>query len=483
MSGFCLWVKKNWKLVFIMFLAVASRGVLLGSIPCGAHADEAFAGYEAYSLLKYGTDSWGYTNPVYLTTWGSGMSVLESCLMIPFIQFGGLNLVTIRLPQMIMGVVSVLVVYLLFSRIADNRKGLWAAMMIAVCPWHIMMSRWGLDANLAPAFILLAMYFAVLGLSKEKYLIVSSLFWGLSLYCYALMWLFVPCFLFFSLWYCIKYHKIKMSGCTISAVVLLFLLAVPLLLFVAVNIGLLPELKTSYISIPKLVRFRGDELSVAHVLANLRDLLRLYIKQDDYNLMSVIPVFGLYYLYSIPFVIIGTYDVIRTVWLNGKQKRFGYEIFLLIWVIICTVIGLLRSMSMHRANCMNLAMLFLLIRGSYFIGQTFRKSWIQKAIPALYLVSFCLFESYYFTAYQDTIKEMQLAGAEEALTYAVAMQEKSGSDVIHVTNRLRHSQVLFYLEYPTDSYMHTVEWKNYPAQWLEAEHFGNFRWDTGGGLL
>lgn len=170
------WIRRNWKLCFVMLLAIASRSVLLGVIPCGVHADEAFAGYEAYSILNYGKDSWGYSFPVYLTTWGSGMSALESFLMIPFIRLGGLNLVTIRIPQMIMGIISVLVVYLLFSRIADHKKALWAAAMIAVCPWHIMMSRWGLDANLAPAFLLLAMYFSVLGLSKEKYLIVAALF-------------------------------------------------------------------------------------------------------------------------------------------------------------------------------------------------------------------------------------------------------------------------------------------------------------------
>ncbi|MDE7415192.1 MAG: glycosyltransferase family 39 protein [Lachnospiraceae bacterium] len=481
MSKLGIWVKGNWKLFFIMVFAVLSRGVLLGEIPCGAHADEAFAGYEAYSLLEYGTDSWGYRAPVYLTTWGSGMSALESYLMIPFIKFGGLNLVTVRLPQLIMGVISVFVVYLLYSKISDHKKGLWAAMMIAICPWHIMMSRWGLDANLAPAFILLAMYFAVLGLSKEEYLIISALFWGMSLYCYALMWLFVPFFLSFSFLYCIKFHKVKISKYTISAAVLLFLLAVPLLLFVAVNIGLLPELKTQYISIPRLVQFRGDELSGTHILSNIKDFVRIYLKQYDYNLMNAIPVFGLYYLFSMPFMLLGAYDIMRAVWCNRKQKKFGYEIFLLIWFSICTVIGLLRSMSIYRANCMNLAVLFLVIRGSAYAGQLFRGSWIRKGIPALYIVSFCLFEGYYFTSYRDTIKDLQLAGADEALIYAVAMKKDSNYNVIHVTERLRHPQVLFYLEYPTHFYMETVEWKNYPAGWLIAESFGDFLWDTGEG--
>jgi 4-amino-4-deoxy-L-arabinose transferase-like glycosyltransferase len=474
-------IKKNWQLIFIMLVALFSRSVLLGKIPCGVHADEAYAGYEAYSLLKYGTDSWGYRAPVYLTTWGSGMSVFESLFMMPFIKFGGLKLVMIRLPQMIMGIVTVLVVYLLYSRMTDHKKGLWAAMMIAVCPWHIMMSRWGLDANMAPAFILLAMYFAVLGLSNEKYLIVSSLFWGISLYCYVLMWLFVPFFLLFSLCYCIKYHKIRISKYTISAVVLLFLLAVPLLLFVAVNIGVLPELRTAFMSIPRLVQFRGEELGEGHIFTNIKNLLRLYIKQDDYNFMSVIPAFGLYYLYSMPFILIGAYDLVKTVWRNRKQKQFGYEVFLLVWIIIYIVIGVMRSVSAHRANCMSMAILFLLIRGSYYIGHIFRSVWVRRGISVLYLASFCLFMRYYFTDYPDMIKQMQLAGADEALEYAAVLKEQNSSDVIHVTARLRHPQVLFYLEYPTDLYMETVEWKNYPSGWLEAERFDFFCWDTEAG--
>ncbi|MDE5825356.1 MAG: hypothetical protein K2H91_11840, partial [Lachnospiraceae bacterium] len=80
------------------------------------------------------------------------------------------------------------------------------------------------------------------------------------------------------------------------------------------------------------------------------------------------------------------------------------------------------------------------------------------------VTSFCLFESYYFTAYRDTIKDIQLSGAKEALIYAAAMKEDSSYNVIHVTGRLRHPQVLFYLEYPTNFYMETVEWKNYPAE-------------------
>lgn len=162
------WIKKNWMLFFIMLFAIVSRSILIGKIPCGVHADEAFAGYEAYSLIKYGTDSWGYANPVYLTTWGSGMSALESYLMIPFIMLGGLNLITIRLPQMIFGIASVFVVYLLYRRIADNKKALFGTMMIAVCPWHIMMSRWGLMQTWHQHLFYLQYIFLCWGLPRKS---------------------------------------------------------------------------------------------------------------------------------------------------------------------------------------------------------------------------------------------------------------------------------------------------------------------------
>ena len=79
-------MKYRLTIIMILMLAVASRAIGIGVYPVGIHADEAYAGYEAYSMLMDGTDSWGYHNPVYLTVWGSGMSVLESLLMMPFIR-------------------------------------------------------------------------------------------------------------------------------------------------------------------------------------------------------------------------------------------------------------------------------------------------------------------------------------------------------------------------------------------------------------
>ena len=468
---------KTIEYMLIFAIAIISRVLFLGAYPVGVHADEAYAGYEAYAMLKYGTDSWGYTNPVYLTTWGSGMSALESYLMIPFIAIGGLNTITIRIPQVIIGIITVFVFWLLVKEITDEKMAFWAALLIAICPWHIMMSRWGLDANLAPGFILLGMYFGVLGLKNEKWLVISAVFWGLSLYCYALVWIFVPAFLLLSSLYCIKYGKIKINRYSILSAVILGILALPLLLFVAVNVGFIPEIKSQYISIPRLIQFRNDELTQFNFFKNLKDFLTIYVKQNDGSLMHVSPYFGLYYLFTAPFILIGVYECIKNTVKNIRNRRFGYEAFLLFWLVICTAIGLLRSMSVYRANCMNLAVLLLAVMGINAVCGKINREAVTKSVIVTYVISFFIFEIYYFTGYQQSISRIQMEGAEDAIAYALELRDENNIDKIHITNQLRHSQVLFYQAYPTDAFRENVVWRNYPAKWVYADSFGYFVWD------
>lgn len=250
-----------------MTLAVISRVILIDKCPGGIHADEAFSGYEAWSLLHYGTDSAGYTNPVYLTVWGGGMSVLNSVLMIPGIVLFGLNAVTAKIPVLVMGVVSVYVFALLLKETAGEKTALWGSLLLAVSPWHIMISRYGMDANLCPAFVLIAMYLTALGIQDNKKLKWAAAAWGIALYSYVVLWIFEPIFLLLLFVYCVKYKKITDYKQVFAAVLVLAVFALPLLLFICVNMGILPEIRTNILSIPKLPKFRTDELTRGGVFA------------------------------------------------------------------------------------------------------------------------------------------------------------------------------------------------------------------------
>lgn len=52
-------------ILFIAAVGIFIRLIEFTNVPSGFNQDEAFAAYEAYSLLNFGVDSYGYTNPVY----------------------------------------------------------------------------------------------------------------------------------------------------------------------------------------------------------------------------------------------------------------------------------------------------------------------------------------------------------------------------------------------------------------------------------
>ena len=60
----------------------------------------------AYTLLKFGIDSYGKRFPVYLAVWGHGASVFQSIIEIPFVYFMDLTVLAIRIPTAICSVIN-----------------------------------------------------------------------------------------------------------------------------------------------------------------------------------------------------------------------------------------------------------------------------------------------------------------------------------------------------------------------------------------
>ena len=135
----------------------------------------------------------------------------------------------------------------------------------------------------------------------------------------------------------------------------------------------------------------------------------------------------------------------------------------------------MRSMSAYRANVMNPAVLILVIKGIYHLCQKLNREWLTRGLILLYMASFGIFEMYYFTVYQEEIKNIQNAGLAQALEYALDLQ--GDGDKIHVMNQIAHPKVLFYTECPVEVFRSTVTWKNYPSKWIYTESFDSFVWD------
>lgn len=137
-------------------------------IPYGYHQDELNAGYEAWSLLHYGTDRWGNSWPVYFPSWGSGQNVLYSYILIPFMAIFGDSDVIIRVPMLIAGILLPAVVYLLTKKWFGNVAGLVAMGLTAIYPELIRSSRWAVESNLVPFMVAVSLLVLTIALQKHN---------------------------------------------------------------------------------------------------------------------------------------------------------------------------------------------------------------------------------------------------------------------------------------------------------------------------
>lgn len=488
---------ENKKLNLILFISILLVGGILRlyglrEYPGGVHVDEAFAGYEAYSMSEYGVDSWGYKNPVYFVSWGSGMNVLESYIMIPFVKILGLNELSIRLPQALFSILFLVMIYLILKKIKDEKLALIGMFLTAVSPWHYMLSRWGLESNLCLIMILLGTYFFILGtecfvnenVSKKNvwYIVPSAFFFGLDLYAYAATWIHMAVII--TVWsayiliYKIK-NKISAKGTFIPVIIaigLLAFMAIPLAMFILINIDVIPEIR-GFISIPKLVVFRNDEVfNLSQLYNRVHDLAYILICQNDTQMWNAYLPYGMFYIYSLPIIFIGVWRVFVRLIKDFKEKQFSYAFMLVTYTSIATVLVLLQAVSIIRANYLELTLLFYWAIGvNWLFGLL--KGYVGKGLVAIYVISFVLFLISYFNGFQDRISLRQVAGSGEAIEDALSMVETGEYRKICLEEEIRHARVLFYTKYDPNEYMSSVKWANYPDKYLVSESFGPFVWE------
>lgn len=452
----------------ILALAVFARVFRLGAVPDGVNQDEAMAAYEAFSLLNYGIDSKGYAFPVYLSAWDSGMNALETYLSIPFIALFGLKTWAFRLPQMIVGVMSVWVVYLLIRRIFNERAGLFAMLMLAVCPWHIILSRWGLESNLAPGFMLFGLYFFVRGVENSRFFMLSALMYGLSLYSYATVWIFVPSVIVLMAAYALAYKKIRLDGALVCSVLIIGVLALPLLAFLAVNYGFIDEICTPFMSVPRLALMRSDEISLADKAVKLKQLWKLFVLQTDGFIWNSPSKFGLFYYISMPFALVGIVFSCKSVLSHVKKKEFSPQALLLISFAACLPLCVLVKANANRINIVLLPLVIYIALGVYYLSSMTSRRVLPLA-AAVYLALFAGFESYYFTEYDSDTKPQFSYGLEDALSVAC---EKG--DTVYVDQNEYYSKVLFYTETPVNVLLETGRNLFYPSSEQYTLSFDRF---------
>lgn len=475
-------------LILILCLAAASRLIGLGLHPQGVLPDEAYGAYNAFGILTEGIDSWGYHFPVYYVAWGSGQSVLNSYLAIPFYLIFGVNIFAFRLPAALIGIWGIYAAYIIGRETISKNFGLLFSFVLAINPWHIMNTRYNLDANMAPGLFFIALSFLVLMLKKNtRYCLPAALFFGATLYCYVLSWIVVPIFLvLFLLFYWKQFPKDKYCFIALG---ILFLLALPLLLFVGVNVFGIPEIVTPYFSIPKLHGIRSAELSAGHVGDSLVALVELIFRQKDSVGYTSSQVTGGYYFFTAPLIIIGLLGHILAVIASLIIKRKGNSasdslnrlvqnkasLVLLIWTISAGGMILLnQNVTMIHANLIHIPMIFYGAYGIYLLGRGLRNRIIIPLAICFWVISFGFFGHAYITEPSTYFFGTEI---EEAIECAKDTAGAEGDVTILFYTTYKFSNLMWYEKFPVGEFSTQVVYDdNALSEWAEMRSFRQFHY-------
>jgi 4-amino-4-deoxy-L-arabinose transferase-like glycosyltransferase len=174
-------------LFVILALGFLLRVVALSNYPVGFSADEVNQGYTAYSVLHTGRDEWGKLLPIAPRSYGDYRAPLYTYLTIPLVAVFGLSEFAARLPNALVGTAAIAVVYFLVIELFGSKKlriSLLSSMLLAISPWHIMLSRGAFETNLPTLLFPLGILFFLKGLRNKKYMLASAFVFSLSLFAY-----------------------------------------------------------------------------------------------------------------------------------------------------------------------------------------------------------------------------------------------------------------------------------------------------------
>ncbi len=472
-SNILQYVQTNYDVVLLLLLGILVRVWDFGDIPPGLNQDEAATGYDAWSVLNYGVDRNGFPFPVMFVSWGSGMYALNGYLAWPFMLLFGLSETSIRMPHLVLGIASLVLFFSLTRRITDRPTAITALLLLVINPWHIMISRWGLDSNILPGMFLIAVFLLVLSLKNKKYLPWSAFVLGLCLYLYGTAYVVVPIFTLIAAVALKLLWKTRWSALGLSAVVAC-VTGLPIALYVLINQFKWDSIVLPFMSIPRLTGtprfqtvssvFSGDWGSILH---NLGEFWRLLVYQNDGLIWNGLPGYGQLYLIGLPFVMIGILAACVRVW-NARGK--DPTIFLLAWLIAGVVLAALQSVNVNRINVLYIALIFFCAVGVQTASAGNR--FIRTGILSIFVVLFSFFTHAYFTDYRAEASDDFFTGLGPAITEAV---NATGGHIC-VTDRVNMPYIfaLFYEQTDPRLFADTVVYDNPGAEFQWAILFDRF---------
>src|SRR3989344_1824981 len=383
-------------LLAVLTLAFILRFYHLGQNPPSLNWDEVSNAYNAYSILKTSRDEYGNFLPLTNRSFDDYKPLLYMYLNVPSVAVFDLTPFAVRFPSALFGTLTVLLVYFLTKKLFEksvlpftiNKSPFTvthlAALLLAVSPWHLQVSRAGFEANVGLFFAVAAftsfIYAILLSNKNTSLLILSAILFGSSAYTYHSQRIFIPLmFLATILIYRKEIFTISKKYLAVFVTVLI-LLAVPIVFLMpneAVSQRFESITLTSYTEdVQKSVDFINEDETVKFPLANLIHNRRviigiryfknylanfdpnfLFVKGDD-NFRHHIENMGMLYLWQLPLVLIGLYILIK--------ERSKTSAFLIAWLVLSPVAAAPSNASPHALRSLTMIIPFTIFSAAGF---------------------------------------------------------------------------------------------------------------------
>ena len=496
-------IKNHWILLLIIILGFLLRIIYLDKYPPSPNWDEVSHGYNAYSILKTGNDEWGKFLPLSnFRAYGDYPLALNLYLTIPSIWLFGLNVFSIRFPHAILGTFTIIASYFLAYGLTKSKKvSLLTALLMAIEPWNIFMSRFVVQTNLSVFFLTtsLALFF-----NRERYrlfLPLTFLFLGFTLFSYHTTRIVTPLLLIIMFIVYggeinkifLKDKKVKLMSVIFIAVLTLYLTVILLnpdarvrtnevFLIDQGAINLIEEKRnnSSYPELIKRVLYNRPLYFLTEAAKNHIGYFTprfLFFKGGTQYQFSI-PDRGLLYLVNLPFFYYGVYLAFRKA--INKDKTY---IFLLLWFLISPIAGSITKENyavLRSTPMLPLPQIFSAV-GVFIVLENLRKKHLNKAkifglVYSIFLLLFAKsYLSNYFIDYTKNYSQDWQYGYKEVVDFSI--NNYTNYEKIIVTKKYGepHEFFLFYTSWDPSKYRDDPNLiRFYQSNWYWTDRFDKF---------
>jgi 4-amino-4-deoxy-L-arabinose transferase-like glycosyltransferase len=488
--------KKNILLLSLLFLgAFFIRSYKVASNP-PLLWDEASLGYNAYSILQNARDEYGQFLPLIFKSFGDYKPGLYVYLALPFVKLFGLNEFSVRLPSIILGSLLPIFLYLLIKKInpKSHKIAFIAALLTAFNPYNIHFSRGAWETNILTCQLVLAAYFfySYLQSKKSKFLFLSALIFGLSLFTYQaakMISLFLVVILILA-----NFKKINLKKLFFNFILPLGVLALPIAYGLLFNSNSNRLQVVSLFSYPRSAEETQTIISETNqadynifynrIIFFTRNFLSHYFNHfspkflafegDWQNSRHSAPYTGVMLYPSLIFLFIGIFFAFS----HHKKEPINY--FFLLWLLVAPIPAALTRDSIQSVRAMSLSipLIYFTALGIYAFFQKFNFKIIKILVILAYLISFIYYADLYLTHMVKKSPVDFLYGYKQAAEYLIKNQDRFQN--IYMTDYYGQPYIyyLFYSQYSPLKYQQTANLEESSLDTGKVKTLENIHFET-----